>query len=231
MKATKFLLTVSVLPFLLGSCTTVKETVASHHIQRSYKKMGIQDVEKVPFIPGLSIEKEPVFVNIHTSNFERLDIEPLLSIYSPLNIAGGAISAFDAIRLGKLHNFNLYAFIESWYGTPYRLGGTSRRGIDCSAFVKELYSNVYNTSLLRTAYEQFTSTMRLFSKAELKEGDLVFFKIRSSKISHVGVYLSGGNFVHASRTRGVTISNLDDDYWQYYYAGAGRISETSPEKI
>jgi lipoprotein Spr len=203
MKAIRTLLTVSVIPF--------------------YKKIGIEGAEKLPFIHGLNIEKEPVLVNAITHNVERLDLESLLRVYSPLNIAGGAISAFDAIRLGKMQNFSLYSFIENWYGTPYRLGGTSKRGIDCSAFVQELYNNVYKTDLLRTAGEQFASTMRLFSKSELKEGDLVFFKIRSSRISHVGVYLSQGNFVHASRSQGVTISNLGEAYWQHYYAGGGRI--------
>jgi len=223
MKAIRTLLTVSVIPFLMGSCTSVKQTVVTYKTQRTYKKIGIEGAEKLPFIHGLNIEKEPVLVNAITHNVERLDLESLLRVYSPLNIAGGAISAFDAIRLGKMQNFSLYSFIENWYGTPYRLGGTSKRGIDCSAFVQELYNNVYKTDLLRTAGEQFASTMRLFSKSELKEGDLVFFKIRSSRISHVGVYLSQGNFVHASRSQGVTISNLGEAYWQHYYAGGGRI--------
>lgn len=134
------------------------------------------------------------------------------------------LSAIEEIRAGKLHNKSLYSFIEEWYGTPYRLGGTAKSGIDCSAFVRELYDEVYNTELLRTSGEQFESSIYIADKSELKEGDLVFFKIRSRRISHVGIYLSNGRFVHASSSRGVIISDLSEAYWARYYAGGGRIN-------
>jgi len=134
------------------------------------------------------------------------------------------VSAIEDIRTGKLHNRPLYSFIEEWYGTPYRLGGTAKSGIDCSAFVRELYNEVYNTELLRTSGEQFESSVFIADRSELKEGDLVFFKIRSRRISHVGIYLSNGRFVHASSSRGVVISDLSEAYWTRYYAGGGRIN-------
>jgi lipoprotein Spr len=127
----------------------------------------------------------------------------------------------NEIRAAK--NQDLAAFIKEWYGVPYQYGGTSKNGIDCSAFVRELYEDVYNTHLLRTAFEQFSASTPIFNKQDLEEGDLVFFKIHSRHISHVGVYLSGGKFVHASSSSGVMISDLGNRYWTRYYAGAGRV--------
>lgn len=128
-------------------------------------------------------------------------------------------------EISAAKNKVLAVFIKEWYGVPYRFGGTSKEGIDCSAFVRELYEDVYNTHLLRTAFEQYSASTPIFNKEELKEGDLVFFKIHSRHISHVGVYLSEGKFVHASSSSGVMISDLADRYWSRYYAGAGRVQQ------
>lgn len=128
-------------------------------------------------------------------------------------------------EISAAKNETLAAFIKEWYGVPYRFGGTSKKGIDCSAFVRELYEDVYNIHLLRTAFEQFSASTPIFNKEELKEGDLVFFKIHSRHISHVGVYLSEGKFVHASSSSGVMVSDLSDRYWRRYYAGAGRVQQ------
>ena len=71
--------------------------------------------------------------------------------------------------------------------------------------------------------EQFKSCKLVYDKDKLKEGDLVFFKIRSKRISHVGIYLANNFFVHASASQGVMISNLTEGYWQRFFAGAGKI--------
>jgi lipoprotein Spr len=144
------------------------------------------------------------------------------TIPEELETAEQLTTSFAKIREGKKRNISLYSFIEEWYGTPYRFGGTGKNGIDCSAFVQQLYGDVYKLGLLRTSREQFSTCMSI-KRHELREGDLVFFKIRSKAISHVGVYLSEGKFVHASRSRGVVISDLEDSYWTRYYAGAGRM--------
>jgi lipoprotein Spr len=122
-------------------------------------------------------------------------------------------------------NMALYSFIDDWYGTRYHLGGTGRNGIDCSAFVQRLYDQVFCTSLLRTAIEQFSTSAFTRKATNLKEGDLVFFHIHSRHITHVGIYLANNFFVHASRSQGVTISNLNDGYWRKYYAGAGKVQK------
>jgi hypothetical protein len=117
----------------------------------------------------------------------------------------------------------LYNFIDEWYGTRYRLGGTDQSGIDCSAFVQRLYARVFNISLFRTAAEQFKVCHSIWNKEDLDEGDLVFFNIRTKRISHVGIYLINDYFVHSSVSNGVMISKLSDPYWRKYYVGAGRI--------
>jgi lipoprotein Spr len=129
------------------------------------------------------------------------------------------------INEGMRHNKSLYSFIEEWYGTPYLFGGTNHYGIDCSAFTRQLYNDVYNISIVRTSIEQFSQVEKI-DPVELKEGDLVFFKIHSHNISHVGVYLYDGKFVHASVSQGVVISDLGDTYWTRYYAGCGRVKHS-----
>lgn len=120
-------------------------------------------------------------------------------------------------------NLSLYNFIEDWYGVRYRLGGNDKNGIDCSAFVQTLYDNVFCTDLVRTAFQQFLMCKTVWSADSLKEGDLVFFKTRGKRISHVGIYLMNDRFVHASSSQGVIISSLNESYWSRSYAGAGKI--------
>jgi lipoprotein Spr len=120
-------------------------------------------------------------------------------------------------------NLSLYKFIDEWYGVRYRLGGNSKSGIDCSAFVQRAYEQVFGLNLLRTALDQFGMSNLIWRKEQCKEGDLVFFNIKGSRISHVGIYLMNNFFVHASSSNGIMISSLDDKYWSKYYACAGRV--------
>ncbi len=127
----------------------------------------------------------------------------------------------------QISNVMLYHFIDDWYGVKYRMGGTSKKGVDCSAFVQTLYKYVFGMDLLRTACLQFNSSELIKNPADLKEGDLVFFKVNSSRISHVGVYLKNNFFVHSASSKGVSIANLTSAYWSKYFAGGGRILNRS----
>ncbi len=124
------------------------------------------------------------------------------------------------VDVEKLGNQSLYNYIENWWGTPYRMGGNSHSGIDCSAFVQGLLIAVYGASLPRVAHEQKNNCMRLRDD-EKREGDLVFFNTRGG-VSHVGVYLQNNKFVHASTSGGIMISDLNETYWSKRYLGAGR---------
>jgi lipoprotein Spr len=122
----------------------------------------------------------------------------------------------------QISNVMLYRFIDEWYGVKYRMGGTTKKGVDCSAFVQHLYQYVFGYDILRTACLQFKESKKI-TKDDLKEGDLVFFKIGTSRISHVGVYLRNNFFVHSASSKGVSIANLSNAYWSRYFAGGGRI--------
>ena len=110
---------------------------------------------------------------------------------------------------------NIY---RKWAGTRYRLGGSGAGGIDCSAFVQKTMSGAFNVHLPRSTAEQRYSG-RSISKSDLRPGDLVFFR----KNNHVGVYIGGGKFVHASSSRGVTTSSLSESYWARNYTQSRRV--------
>ena len=125
-----------------------------------------------------------------------------------------------------LSNLRLLVFMDQWYGVPYHYGGTSRAGIDCSAFSSLLLSSVYSEHLLpRMSADQYKATRRI-PKKDLQEGDLVFFHTygKGHRVTHVGVYLYNNHFVHAS-VAGVQISNMEEGYYLTHYIGAGRVIE------
>lgn len=115
----------------------------------------------------------------------------------------------------------LYQQIEAWEGVPYRLGGLSKKGVDCSGFVYMTYLTHFNIRLPRSTHQQSQAGKNVFRR-DLSAGDLVFFRIGYST-RHVGVYLENGLFAHASKSSGVMISDLQDDYWSKRYWKAVRI--------
>lgn len=130
----------------------------------------------------------------------------------------------EAMHVGSdvLNDVLLLRFIDDWYGAPYQYGGNAKNGIDCSGFVTALYQNVYQRSLSGTSGALYRQSRKI-KRADLQQGDLVFFKINRGRVSHVGVYVANGYFVHASTKAGVVLSNLDEDYYRKNYAGAGRL--------
>lgn len=122
----------------------------------------------------------------------------------------------------------LRAIGEDWRGTPYKLGGTSKSGIDCSAYSRVVYENVYQIELPRTAQEQERMGTSV-GRGELQPGDLIFFRTQGMgplfQSRHVGVYLGHGEFAQASGRRGVTVSSLDNSYWRKKYHSARRVAK------
>ncbi len=108
-----------------------------------------------------------------------------------------------------------------WQGTKYRLGGLSRKGIDCSGFTLLTYKELFGLTLPRTAREQGARGDKV-SREALSAGDLVFFKTGIFQ-RHVGIYLENQQFIHASRSKGVMISDLNNSYWQKKYWKAKRL--------
>ena len=120
----------------------------------------------------------------------------------------------------------LRAEVETWRGTPHRWGGTNRGGADCSGFVMTLYRDLFGADVPRTTIQQAKAGAGV-RRGALQPGDLVFFR-PTRKTRHVGVYLGEGEFAHASSSAGVTVSRLDQPYWQRIYWRARRLPQAAP---
>lgn len=110
---------------------------------------------------------------------------------------------------------------SQWKGTHYHLGGSTHKGVDCSALMQHIFNDSMHQQLPRTTFQQIKNGQKV-SKDNLKPGDLVFFKT-TSNTRHVGVYVGDNEFIHASKIKGVTISSLNDQYWMNHYETARRL--------
>lgn len=137
--------------------------------------------------------------------------------------------AVAAIRLDMdidmKDNHKLYLEAADWIGTPYRYGGTTKKGVDCSGLTSAIYRKVYGKKLSRSSEEQRDRDCKKVLKRNLKEGDLVFFHNgkKKRKASHVGIYLKDGKFVHASTSVGVVVSSLNERYYDKHWLQGGRV--------
>ncbi len=130
-----------------------------------------------------------------------------------------AVSKNGAVQEAIIHT--LYHQYAEWKGVRHKLGGLSKRGIDCSGFVYLTYKDRLGITLPRTTQQQ-SQYGKVIEKYELKTGDLVFF--RTGRISkHVGIYLQNNTFLHVSQKKGVTISHLNNVYWNAKYWKSVRI--------
>lgn len=137
------------------------------------------------------------------------------------------ISGFDTYEDGML---KMYDEIQRLLGTRYRYGGTDEsRGLDCSGFVSKVFNNSLGMKLPHSS-KGMAELGEDVSKSDLQFGDLIFFKIKRKRISHVGIYVGEGKFVHATRGAGVTYSSLDEDYYRRAYARSRRLIELEEEK-
>lgn len=112
--------------------------------------------------------------------------------------------------------------VVGYLGTPYRHGGMSRDGIDCSGFTLQVFSNALNLKLPRSTREQYDAGAEV-EREQLQFGDLVFFNTTGHSPSHVGIYIEDDLFAHASVSYGVTISSLESTYYGKRYVGAKRV--------
>lgn len=117
----------------------------------------------------------------------------------------------------------LIAEARSWIGTRYVYGGQSRRGTDCSGLMLEVFKTACNVKLPRTAANQ-QKYCTAIKKRDLRPGDLVFFSsARTSSVTHVGLYVGGTRMIHASSSRGVIESSMNEPYFARHYHSAGRV--------
>lgn len=137
--------------------------------------------------------------------------------------------ACAAIALGfdveETDDWPLLIEASQWIGVKYVYGGNTKKGIDCSGLTSQIFKKVYNISLHRTARDQYMSDCRQVKRDKLQMGDLVFFATGKSRttVSHVGIYLKNNQFIHASSSRGVVVSDLTSNYYVSNWVSGGRV--------
>ncbi len=125
-------------------------------------------------------------------------------------------SAVDPLKMGRI--------IDRYLGKPYAGKGETQKGYDCSEFVGAIYEEYASIHLPRTT-ENMYKAGRPVKSGDLSFGDLVFFDTGGHGVSHVGIYVGFDEFVHASTSNGIMISNLREDYYRKRYLGARRVME------
>lgn len=138
----------------------------------------------------------------------------------------------DATVPGSMPKQQLADIIMDWLGTRYHYGGTSRSGIDCSAYMQVLFTGAFNYTLPRTSLAQSQIGKTVGRRSDLQFGDLVFFATRSGRtVSHVGMYLGDNLFTHSSSRYGVTISSLESTYYSKRLVAARRLDSQELRRV
>lgn len=121
-------------------------------------------------------------------------------------------------------NIPLYVECSTWIGVPYRYAGNTKKGVDCSGMVKAIYKKTHNKTLSRSTKDQYKESKKTSTK-RLKAGDLVFFATGKKKKepTHVGIYLKDNKFIHASTSKGVIVSSLDESYYKKRFINGRKI--------
>ncbi|MDX1351767.1 MAG: NlpC/P60 family protein [Thiomicrorhabdus sp.] len=143
---------------------------------------------------------------------------------TPTQYNSRSVSLAKPVDLSHSHKVKslILSQYQQWKGTPYQYGGTTLRGVDCSAFVQNTYRSKLGYPLSRTTRTQIKEGVKV-AKHDLKVGDIVFFKTGKTSL-HNGIYIGKSQFVHASSSKGVTISSLDNVYWKKNYYLSKRIN-------
>jgi lipoprotein Spr len=211
---------------LLAGCEVFKP------VQSPALSSSSSSKQNTPFLEDIVVTTNP---DAKTAPQKEEDLPPIEDDYRSAIQFNTGMSVGDATmeqfrysillntEVEYLSNKELYRLIHAWWGTPYKIGGMTQRGVDCSAFVQTVMAGSYELALPRTAKEQ-KQVAATVERSDLREGDLVFFNTRGG-VSHVGIYLHNNKFVHASTSGGVTISDLSEAYWAKRYLGAGRVTQ------
>lgn len=201
----------------------VKQILALNNMKQKKLKVGHRLLLARATVAAPSKpEKEPVADVENTLNEDDDMGEDVLPVDSFIDTRRENHNSEVLGKWGSPDERKLFVKVATGFlGAPYRLGGSTVRGIDCSAFVRKIYQ-LFDISLPRTAYEQ-SNVGRSVAKNELLEGDLVFFRTKRP-VGHVGIYIGNGEFVHASsKDRAVRIDNIDTPYFYNRFVRGVRV--------
>lgn len=226
-----------ILIIVLASCTSVKKFTANFKAPRvTQNNLNTQAIgnESIEFLENISVTPGKIYMKKSSGSaaFESVTVKK-----TPYDIMPNNLSDIEKanwlqlkysikmdVAVEEITNISLLQKIDEWWGTPYCLGGSSKNCVDCSFFTLDVMKQIYKVDLKRTAAQQYEQSSKI-EWAELKEGDLLFFKTEGRRtISHVGIYLTNNKFAHASTSQGVTISDLADPYWQRRLYSLGRVA-------
>ena len=244
-KGNLFILGLLLSTLTLTSCTSLSKfsqsVKATSSIFKSVPKRNLPAIVSIPevedetieFLDNISVKPGRVYLKKASDALEAEPVKTLLvrkdkmpDNLTDLEKANWLQLKYSIqldIAVEEINNIPLLQKIDEWWGTPYALGGSSKRGVDCSYFTLDVMNAIYNTSLKRTAADQYKQSEKI-DWSDLKEGDLIFFKTDGSRsISHVGIYMTNNKFAHASTSQGVTISDLAEPYWQKRLYSLGRV--------
>ena len=204
----------------------LNDAVRSYESPRFIEGIEIKSKNPMTVLPVETKQTRFLSLNSQPSTVTKSDVGAVIESCSPIQFK---FAQLMDVEVELIKNISLFKFIDQWLGTRYRFGGTTRRGIDCSAFTGLLLSTVFGFNTPRTAKAQYRICNKI-KKVDLVEGDLVFFNTRGG-VSHVGVYLGNHCFVHSSVHKGVTISSLDDCYYSRKFIGGGRANCVLPDEL
>jgi hypothetical protein len=199
--------------------------------------LSVEAIQKMNHLPSTAIKVGQILILPKSEILFQEEAEELGDGEGETEIRGALGEKEDPVasttlgKWGSSEERSLFVrVVKTFLGVPYRLGGSTLKGIDCSALVKRIYE-IFNIDLPRTAREQFRIG-KFVEKDKLEEGDLVFFSTRRANNAHVGIYIGGNQFIHASsRNREVKIDQLDKPYFNQRFLRGVRVKEMERESL
>lgn len=174
-------------------------------------KLSYSEYKKLYDAKNSSVKNKPL------NNYEAI-LTP--KEYKNLMLDDKSDEKVDSVQPTSTKKRSFMDFYSEWKNVKYKMGGESKRGIDCSAFAREIYKEKYNTQLPRSTLTQVNMGKEV-KKSDLKPGDLVFFKT-GKRTKHVGVYVGDNNFLHAS-VKGIQFTSLDKPFYKKSYWTSRRV--------